>query len=103
MEEQEKQEKQEKENKMISQEVNEHVEEKIKKIIKKVIEDGNCILFIDEIHNIIKAGGAEGAIDASNILKPYLSRNQIQVIGATTEDEFQTIFEKDKALNLLNS
>lgn len=73
-------------------------EEKIKKIIKKVIEDGNCILFIDEIHNIIKAGGAEGAIDASNILKPYLSRNQIQVIGATTEDEFQTIFEKDKAL-----
>lgn len=73
-------------------------EEKIKKILKKVIEDGNCILFIDEIHNIIKAGGAEGAIDASNILKPYLSRNQIQIIGATTEDEFQSIFEKDKAL-----
>lgn len=73
-------------------------EEKIKKIFKKVIEDGNCILFIDEIHNIIKAGGAEGAIDAANIIKPYLSRNQIQLIGATTEDEFQTIFEKDKAL-----
>ncbi len=73
-------------------------EEKIKKILKKVIEDGNCILFIDEIHNIIKAGGAEGAIDAANIIKPYLSRNQIQLIGATTEDEFQTIFEKDKAL-----
>ena len=54
--------------------------------------------FIDEIHNVIKAGGAEGAIDASNILKPYLSRNEIQIIGATTEDEFQTIFEKDKAL-----
>lgn len=73
-------------------------EEKVKKILKKVIEDGNAILFIDEIHNIIKAGGAEGAIDASNILKPYLSRNQIQLIGATTEDEFQQIFEKDKAL-----
>lgn len=73
-------------------------EEKVKKILKKVIEDGNAILFIDEIHNVIKAGGAEGAIDASNILKPYLSRNQIQLIGATTEDEFQQIFEKDKAL-----
>ena len=73
-------------------------EEKIKKILKKVIEDGNCILFIDEIHNIIKAGGAEGAIDASNIIKPYLSRGEIQIIGATTEDEFQSIFEKDKAL-----
>lgn len=73
-------------------------EEKVKKILKKVIDNGNCILFIDEIHNIIKAGGAEGAIDASNILKPYLSRNEIQIIGATTEDEFQSIFEKDKAL-----
>ena len=73
-------------------------EEKVKKILKKVIDDGNAILFIDEIHNVIKAGGAEGAIDASNILKPYLSRNEIQIIGATTEDEFQTIFEKDKAL-----
>jgi len=73
-------------------------EEKIKKILKKVIEDGHCILFIDEIHNIIKAGGAEGAIDAANIIKPYLSRGEIQIIGATTEDEFQTIFEKDKAL-----
>lgn len=73
-------------------------EEKIKKIFKKVIDDGDCILFIDEIHNIIKAGGAEGAIDASNIIKPYLSRGEIQIIGATTEDEFQNIFEKDKAL-----
>lgn len=73
-------------------------EEKLKKIFQKVIEDGNCILFIDEIHNIIKAGGAEGAIDASNIIKPYLSRGEIQLIGATTEDEFQGIFEKDKAL-----
>lgn len=73
-------------------------EEKIKKILSKVIDDGHCILFIDEIHNIIKAGGAEGAIDASNIIKPYLSRGQIQLIGATTEEEFQGIFEKDKAL-----
>ena len=73
-------------------------EEKIKKILKKVIEDGNAILFIDEIHNIVKAGGAEGAIDAANILKPYLSRNEVQIIGATTINEFQTIFEKDAAL-----
>ncbi len=73
-------------------------EEKLKKIIKKVKEDGNAILFIDEIHNIVKAGGAEGAIDASNILKPYLSRGDIQIIGATTEDEFHEAFDKDKAL-----
>lgn len=73
-------------------------EEKIKKIIKKVQEDGDAILFIDEIHTIVKAGGAEGAIDASNILKPYLSRGEIQIIGATTEEEFNATFEKDKAL-----
>ena len=73
-------------------------EEKIKKIIKKVQEDGNAILFIDEIHTIVKAGGAEGAIDASNILKPYLSRGEIQIVGATTEEEFNQSFEKDKAL-----
>ena len=74
-------------------------EEKLKRIIKNVNEDGEAILFIDEIHNIIKAGGAEGAIDASNILKPYLSRGDIQIIGATTIDEYHAIFEKDKALN----
>ena len=73
-------------------------EEKLKKIIKKVKEDGNAILFIDEIHNVIKAGGAEGAIDASNILKPYLARGEIQIIGATTFEEFNDSFEKDKAL-----
>lgn len=73
-------------------------EEKIKKIIKKVHEDGNAILFIDEIHTIVKAGGAEGAIDAANILKPYLSRGEIQIIGATTQEEFNATFEKDKAL-----
>jgi len=74
-------------------------EEKLKRIIKNVFEDGNAIIFIDEIHNIIKAGGAEGAIDASNILKPYLSRGDIQIIGATTIDEYHAVFEKDKALN----
>ena len=74
-------------------------EEKLKKIVKKVKDDKNAILFIDEIHNMIGAGGAEGAIDASNILKPYLSRGDIQVIGATTYDEYMKVFEKEKALN----
>lgn len=73
-------------------------EDKLKKIIKKVKEDGKAILFIDEIHNIIRAGGAEGAIDASNILKPYLARGEIQLIGATTLEEFNDSFDKDKAL-----
>lgn len=73
-------------------------EDKLKKIIKKVKEDENAILFIDEIHNIIGAGGAEGAIDASNILKPYLSKGEIVCIGATTYDEYIKIFEKEKAL-----
>lgn len=73
-------------------------EDKLRKIIKKVKEDGNAILFIDEIHNVIKAGGAEGAIDASNILKPYLARGEIQLIGATTLEEFTDSFDKDKAL-----
>ena len=73
-------------------------EEKLKKILRKVKEDKNAIIFIDEIHNIIGAGGAEGAIDASNILKPYLSRGEIQIIGATTFEEYSKIFEKEKAL-----
>ena len=73
-------------------------EDKLKKIIRKVKEDKNAIIFIDEIHNIIGAGGAEGAIDASNILKPYLSRGEIWCIGATTYDEYVKIFEKEKAL-----
>lgn len=73
-------------------------EEKLKKIINKVKEEGNIILFIDEIHSIVKAGGAEGAIDASNIFKPYLARADIQIIGATTKEEFNESFEKDKAL-----
>jgi ATP-dependent Clp protease ATP-binding subunit ClpA len=73
-------------------------EEKLKKTLKKVKEDRNAIIFIDEIHNIIGAGGAEGAIDASNIIKPYLSRGEIQIIGATTYDEYVKTFEKEKAL-----
>lgn len=73
-------------------------EEKIKKIIKKVIEDGHTILFIDEIHNIVKAGGAEGAIDCANIIKLYLTRGEISIIGATTFDEYEKVFSEDKAL-----
>jgi len=73
-------------------------EERIKKIIAEVSENKNIILFIDEIHTIIGAGGAEGAIDASNILKPALARGEIQVIGATTISEYRKYFEKDAAL-----
>lgn len=74
-------------------------EEKFKKIIRKVCNDPHCIIFIDEIHNIIGAGGAEGAIDASNIIKPYIARKQFTCIGATTQDEYYKYFEKDEALN----
>ncbi len=73
-------------------------EERIKKIINEVSSAGNILLFIDEIHTIIGAGGAEGAIDASNILKPALARGEIQIIGATTLDEYRKHFEKDAAL-----
>ncbi len=73
-------------------------EERIKKVIKEVITDGNVILFVDEMHTIIGAGGAEGAIDASNILKPSLARGEIQLIGATTIAEFRKYVEKDAAL-----
>ncbi len=74
-------------------------EEKLKKIIDRAKEVNNAVLFIDEIHNIIGAGGAEGAIDASNILKPYLARKDITVIGATTLEEYYKNFEKDQAMN----
>ncbi|WP_333576815.1 AAA family ATPase, partial [Faecalibacillus intestinalis] len=74
-------------------------EEKFKKIIDKVKDLDNVIIFIDEIHNVIGAGGAEGAIDASNILKPYLARKDMTVIGATTIDEYYKHFEKDHAMN----
>ncbi len=73
-------------------------EERIKKIIAEVIEAGNIILFIDELHTIIGAGGAEGALDASNILKPALARGEIQLIGATTLSEYRKYVEKDAAL-----
>lgn len=73
-------------------------EEKLKKIIAKVIENKNAIIFIDEIHSIVGVGGAEGAIDASNILKPYLARNELKCIGATTYDEYVKYIEKERAL-----
>ncbi len=73
-------------------------EERIKKILNEVIADGNIVLFIDEFHTIIGAGGAEGAIDASNIMKPLLSRGELQVIGATTVNEYKKHIEKDAAL-----
>ena len=73
-------------------------EERMKKIIDEIYNDGNVILFIDELHTLIGAGGAEGAIDASNILKPALARGELQTIGATTLDEYQKHIEKDAAL-----
>lgn len=73
-------------------------EERIKRVIREVIDDGNIYLFLDEIHTLIGAGGAEGAIDASNILKPSLSRGEIQLIGATTIAEYRKYIEKDAAL-----
>ena len=73
-------------------------EERIKRTIQEVVRAGNVILFIDELHTIIGAGGAEGAMDASNILKPALSRGEIQVIGATTRAEYRKYIEKDAAL-----
>lgn len=73
-------------------------EERIKKVLKEIEEDGDIILFIDEIHTLVGAGGAEGAIDASNILKPSLARGKIKCIGATTISEYKKFIEKDGAL-----
>ncbi len=73
-------------------------EERIKRVLAEVMEDGEVLLFIDEIHTIIGAGGAEGAIDASNILKPSLARGELQLIGATTIEEYRKYIEKDSAL-----
>ena len=74
-------------------------EERLKAVIKEVVSaDGNIILFIDEIHTLIGAGGGQGAMDAANILKPALARGELRAIGATTLDEYQKYFEKDKAL-----
>lgn len=73
-------------------------EDRLKKVIDEIYQDGQVILFIDELHTLIGAGGAEGAIDASNILKPALARGELQTIGATTLDEYQKYIEKDSAL-----
>ena len=73
-------------------------EERLKRVMKEIVNAGNVILFIDELHTIIGAGGAEGAIDASNMLKPALSRGEIQCIGATTLNEYKKYIEKDAAL-----
>ncbi len=74
-------------------------EERLKSVIKEVVsEDGEIVLFIDEIHTLVGAGGGQGAMDAANILKPALARGELRAIGATTLDEYQKYFEKDKAL-----
>ena len=73
-------------------------EERIKRVLREVMDDGRILLFLDELHTIIGAGGAEGALDASNILKPSLARGEIQLIGATTIDEYRKHIEKDAAL-----
>src|SRR5436305_12136998 len=72
-------------------------EERLKKIIEEVKNSGNCVLFIDELHTLVGAGAAEGAIDAANILKPPLARGELQCIGATTLDEYRKYIEKDAA------
>lgn len=74
-------------------------EERINKIITELEEENDVILFVDEIHTLVGAGGAEGAIDASNILKPALARGKIKIIGATTTEEYKEYIEKDKALS----
>ncbi|MDG2861058.1 AAA family ATPase, partial [Vibrio parahaemolyticus] len=73
-------------------------EERLKAVMKELKEAGDVILFIDELHTIVGAGAAEGAIDASNILKPTLARGELQIIGATTIDEYRKYIEKDSAL-----
>ncbi|MBG7617105.1 MAG: ATP-dependent Clp protease ATP-binding subunit, partial [Chloroflexi bacterium] len=73
-------------------------EERLKKVIEEIKQDGNCIIFIDEFHTMVGAGAAEGAVDAANILKPSLSRGELQCIGATTHDDFRKYVERDAAL-----
>lgn len=74
-------------------------EDRLNKIIKELVDEKNIIIFIDEIHTLVNCGGAEGAIDAANILKPYLARGDIKVIGATTMKEYKNTIAKDKALD----
>ena len=76
-------------------------EERIKNVMDEVMEAGDVLLFIDELHTLIGAGGAEGAMDAANILKPALSRGELQVIGATTVEEYRKHIEKDAALDMV--
>ena len=73
-------------------------EERLKKVIEEIKSSGNCVLFIDEIHTLVGAGAAEGAVDASNILKPSLARGELQCIGATTLDDYRKYVERDPAL-----
>ncbi len=73
-------------------------EERLKKVVKEITESGKCILFIDEVHTMVGAGAAEGAVDAANILKPSLARGDLQTIGATTPDEYRKYLERDTAL-----
>lgn len=73
-------------------------EERLKKVVKEITESGKCILFIDEVHTMVGAGAAEGAVDAANILKPSLARGELQTIGATTPDEYRKYLERDTAL-----
>ena len=73
-------------------------EERLNTVIKEVLDNKKIILFIDEIHTIMHAGGSEGAIDAANILKPYMSRGELKIIGATTKEEYEKYISKDKAL-----
>ena len=76
-------------------------EDRLKKVVDEIYQDGQVILFIDELHTLIGAGGAEGAIDASNILKPALARGELQTIGATTLDEYQKYIEKMPLWNVV--
>jgi ATP-dependent Clp protease ATP-binding subunit ClpC len=73
-------------------------EERLKKVIEEIKASGNCVLFIDEMHTIVGAGAAEGAVDAANILKPSLARGELQCIGATTIDDYRKHVERDPAL-----
>ena len=73
-------------------------EERLKKVMKEITQRGDIILFIDELHNLVGAGAAEGAIDAASILKPALARGELQTVGATTLDEYRKYLERDSAL-----
>src|SRR5207245_5296743 len=73
-------------------------EERLKKVIEEIRSSGDCVLFIDELHMLVGAGAAEGAVDAANILKPSLARGELQCVGATTLDEYRKHIERDAAL-----